>query len=69
MVSSGQIYNSRQLDAQTSFQPIKKLVTTYTEVAKSSSVLKEVAKKLDMDMSTREVAANLRVQRWMIPSL
>ncbi len=61
MVSSGEIYSSRQLDAN-ELSTNQKLVTTYTEVAKSSSVLKEVAKKLDMDMSTREVAANLRVE-------
>ncbi len=61
MVSSGEIYSSRQVDAN-ELSTNQKLVTTYTEVAKSKSVLKEVARKLDMDMGTREVAEKLRVQ-------
>ena len=61
MVSSGEIYSSRQVDAN-ELSTNQKLVTTYTEVAKSKSVLKEVARKLDMDMGTRELADKLRVQ-------
>ena len=61
MVSSGEIYSSRQVDAS-ELSTNQKLVTTYTEVAKSNSVLKEVARKLDMDMGARELAGKLRVE-------
>jgi capsular polysaccharide biosynthesis protein len=61
MVSRRGIYSSKQLDAN-DISINQKLVMTYTEVAKSNSVLKEVVKKLDMDMSIREIAGKLRVE-------
>lgn len=55
MVSSGQIYSVNNLD-NAEISKNQKLVSSYTEIAKSKSIMRSVIKKLDLDMGPEQVA-------------
>ncbi|MEG0135465.1 MAG: Wzz/FepE/Etk N-terminal domain-containing protein [Cetobacterium sp.] len=55
IVSSGNYYNAKNLDSG-ELSLNQKLATTYTEVAKSPSVLNSVIKRLDLDMKTNQLS-------------
>ncbi|UUV18717.1 Wzz/FepE/Etk N-terminal domain-containing protein [Fusobacteria bacterium ZRK30] len=60
MVSSGQIYSINNLD-NAEISKNQKLVSSYTEIAKSKSIMKNVIRKLDLDMEPDEIAKLLKV--------
>jgi len=60
MVSSGQIYTINNLD-NAEISRNQKLVSTYTEIAKSKTIMKNVIRKLDLDMEPEQVASILKV--------
>ncbi|MCS5423126.1 MULTISPECIES: YveK family protein [Psychrilyobacter] len=60
MVSSGQIYSVNNLD-NAEISKNQKLVSTYTEIAKSKSIMRSVIRKLDLDMEPEGIANLLKV--------
>jgi capsular polysaccharide biosynthesis protein len=60
MVSSGQIYSVNNLD-NAEISRNQKLVSSYTEIARSNSIMKNVIRKLDLDMEPEQVAKLVKV--------
>jgi len=60
MVSSGQIYSVNNLD-NAEISKNQKLVSSYTEIAKSKSIMRSVIRKLDLDMEPEGIANSLKV--------
>lgn len=60
MISSGQIYSVNNLD-NAEISKNQKLVSSYTEIAKSKSIMKSVIRKLDLDMEPEEIAKLLKI--------
>lgn len=60
MVSSGQIYSVNSLD-NAEISKNQKLVSSYTEIAKSKSIMRSVIRKLDLDMEPEDIAKLLKV--------
>jgi capsular polysaccharide biosynthesis protein len=60
MVSSGRIYSVSNLDSS-EITGNQKLVTTYTEIAKSESIMRNVINKLDLDVSPGSIANSLEI--------
>lgn len=60
MVSSGQVYTGDVLD-NSEITRNQKLVTTYTQIAKSKTIMRNVINKLDLDMTPKEVAKLVQV--------
>ena len=60
MVSSGQIYSINNLD-NAEISKNQKLVSSYTEIARSKSIMRSVIRKLDLDEEPEEVAKLVKV--------
>ncbi len=60
MISSGNIYSVKSLD-NSEIMRNQKLVSTYTEIAKSKMVVEKVAKKLDMNENVELLAKRIKV--------
>ena len=60
MVSSGQIYSINNLD-NAEISKNQKLVSSYTEIARSKSIMRNVISKLDLDEEPEEVAKLVKV--------
>ena len=60
MVSSGHIYSVSNLDSG-EISRNQQLVTSYTEIARSKSIMRDVIAKLDLDMSPEQVASLVEV--------
>ena len=60
MVSSGQIYSVNNLD-NAEISKNQKLVSSYTEIAKSKSIMRSVIRKLDLDMDPETIAKLVKV--------
>ena len=60
MISSGQIYSVNNLD-NAEISKNQKLVSSYTEIAKSKSIMRSVIRKLDLDMEPENIAKLLKV--------
>jgi capsular polysaccharide biosynthesis protein len=60
MVSSGHIYSVSNLD-NAELSRNQQLVTSYTEIARSKSIMRDVINKLDLDMTPEQVAKLVEV--------
>lgn len=60
MVSSGQIHSVNNLD-NAEISKNQRLVLSYTEIAKSKSIMRSVIRKLDLDMEPEEIANSLKI--------
>jgi len=60
MVSSGQIYSINNLD-NAEISKNQKLVSSYIEIAKSKSIMRNIINKLDLDMEPENIANLLTV--------
>ena len=60
MISSGQIYSVNNLD-NAEISKNQKLVASYTEIAKSKSIMRSVIRKLDLDIEPEGIANSLKI--------
>jgi capsular polysaccharide biosynthesis protein len=60
MVSSGQIYTASSLD-NSEIDRNQRLVTSYTEIARSESIMRNVINKLDLDTEPEKIAKLVEV--------